>query len=89
MQSLVASGRIVDPILLLMGIECAGLVLLRVRTGRDPALRDILPMLLSGAFLLIAMRAALSGAGLPWIGASLLAALCAHLADLSRRWNTA
>jgi hypothetical protein len=87
-QALFDSGRIFDLILLLLGLECAGLALLRALTGRGPALRDMLPTLLSGAFLLVAMRAAQADAGLPWIGASLLAALCAHLIDLSRRWNT-
>jgi hypothetical protein len=88
MQTLFESGRIIDLILLLVALECAGLVLLRARTGRGPALRDLLPTLLAGAFLLVAMRATLSGAGVPWIGASLLAALCAHVTDLSRRWKT-
>lgn len=43
--------------------------------------------LAAGAFLLLALRAALAGAGPVWIAASLLGALVAHLADLALRWR--
>lgn len=48
---------------------------------------SILPNLLAGFMLLIAMRLAIGGAALPWVGLSLGLAGVAHLADLRRRWR--
>ena len=48
---------------------------------------DLVGLLLAGAFLLLALRAALTGAPWPSIAIWLLAALIAHLADLVRRWR--
>lgn len=42
--------------------------------------------LLAGAFLLLALRCALTGAGWLWIALWLLAALLAHVADIVGRW---
>jgi hypothetical protein len=42
-------------------------------------------MLLPGAFLLLALRAALADAAWPWVPAALTAALVAHLIDLASR----
>jgi hypothetical protein len=83
---LFASGRFVDVILALVAVEWLVLAAYRRRTGRGIAAADLLPNLLAGAFLLLALRAALSGAGRPWITGALLAALCAHFVDLGRRW---
>lgn len=47
----------------------------------------ILPNLLAGFLLLVAMRLAVADAALPWVGLSLLAAGLAHLVDLRRRWR--
>ncbi len=69
----------VDGILVLVVIEAIVLTLL----GRTA----ILPNLLAGFMLLVAMRLALADAALPWVGASLLAAGLAHLVDLRRRWR--
>ena len=44
-------------------------------------------MLLAGAFLLLALRAALTGASWIPVALWLLAALFAHLVDLVRRWR--
>ena len=44
-------------------------------------------LLLSGIFLLLALRAALAGSVWPWVPAALLAALIAHLMDLRHRWR--
>ncbi len=69
----------VDFILVLVVIEAVVLSVL----GRA----TILPNLLAGFMLLIAMRLALADAALPWVGASLLAAGLAHLVDLRQRWR--
>jgi hypothetical protein len=46
----------------------------------------VILMLLPGVCLMLAIRAALSGAAWPWVPAALAAALVAHLADLRERW---
>jgi apolipoprotein N-acyltransferase len=45
------------------------------------------PTLRAGAALLLALRAAITGAAWPWIAAWLAAAGLAHLADLRTRWS--
>lgn len=85
--SLFASGRIIDAVLLLMLLEGALLLGLRARTGRGVAPKTLLTNLAAGAALMLALRAALTGA--PWTttAAFLAAALAAHLADLFVRWD--
>jgi hypothetical protein len=85
-EGLIASGRIVDAILGLVVVQFVALVLYRRATGRGPAPADIAFSLLAGAGLLLALRAALTGADWTSIAAFLVAALAAHLADLVRRW---
>ena len=85
-EELVSSGRIVDLILGLVGVQFAALAAYRRMTGRGPAPADIVFSLLAGAGLLLALRAALTQAGWIAISAFLALALVAHLADLSRRW---
>ena len=80
-----ASGRIVDAILVLVALEAAFLFVLRLRTGRGPAPLPMLCNLASGAALMLALRAALVGAGWPVVAACMLAALAAHLGDLVPR----
>jgi hypothetical protein len=82
MQTLVASGRIVDFILLFMLVEAAVLLIYRRETGRGPAPVALVMMLAAGLCLLLALRAALMGAGWQIVAAWLAAALVAHLADL-------
>lgn len=85
MADLFASGRVIDLILVLVGVEAAGLALLHRLTGRVPRLAALLPNLAAGACLLVAVRAALTGAEWIWVAASLLGALIAHIADLLTR----
>ena len=58
------------------------LILTRLRgwRGGEAGLR-----LLPGALMLLALRAALTGAGWPWIALALAASFPAHLADIARR----
>lgn len=75
----------IDLILVMIAVEGFGLWVLRWRTGRGP--RVLLPNLLAGAMLLLAMRLALTGAPLASVGLSLFGALVAHLSDLRARWR--
>jgi len=84
---LFATGRIVDLVLALVALEAIGLAIYRRRTGRGVAAGDLLPNLVAGACLLLALRAALTGAGWMWVAGWLAASLPAHLADLRRRWR--
>ncbi len=69
----------VDGVLIVVIIEAIVLTLLNRRA--------VLPNLLAGFMLLVAMRLALGGATLPIVGLCLLAAGLAHLVDLRLRWR--
>lgn len=81
MSALFESGRIVDPILVLIVLELTGLLILRARLKRGPSALALTAHLAAGAFLLLALRGALVGAGWPWIALTLLCAFAAHIAD--------
>ncbi len=87
MAEMFASGRLVDLVLIVVVVEATVLLLLWRRAGRGVAPSDLLPNLCAGAFLLLALRAALAGAG--WMTAAfcLAGAGLAHLADIHRRWR--
>jgi len=87
MQQLVASGRIVDLILVLVAVEVVVLGYIRARRGSGIEWRALLPNLLAGAALLLALRAAITGAAWPWIAVWLAVAGLAHVADLRTRWK--
>lgn len=86
MGDLVESGHLVEAILALTVLEGVALGAYHRATGRGVAAADVASFLLSGIFLLVALREALVGGGWVWIAASLLGALVAHLVDLRRRW---
>jgi hypothetical protein len=87
MAELFASGRLVDLILIIVAIEAACLVIYWRSTGRGASPGDLLPNLFAGAFLLLALRLSLGGAGWQLCCGSLAAAGLAHLVDLGRRWR--
>ncbi len=88
MSAWIASGRVLDLILLCMALEGASLTLL-FRTRRQGVPPGALwPNLLSGMCLLLAMRAGLAEAWWGWVSLPLLAALAFHVADLRRLWST-
>ena len=89
MAELFHSGRVVDFILLLMVLELAALAAWRATGGSAPGVADVLPYLLSGAALLLALRLSLTDSAWPLIALALLAAFAAHLFDLYRRWPRA
>lgn len=85
--SLFAGGRIVDAIIILTAAEAVALLLWRRWTGSGVAARLLIPNLLSGGCLLLALRAALAGDDPRWIAACLLGSLVAHVVDLRGRWR--
>ncbi|QIJ77409.1 hypothetical protein GU700_24200 [Methylobacterium sp. NI91] len=87
LASLFVSGRIVDGILVLVALESLVLLGVRARWGRGPAPMALLSNLASGAALMLALRAALTGAAWPAIAAWLFVALAAHLAELVIRFR--
>jgi hypothetical protein len=83
---LFASGRVIDLILLAMVLEGLALIAWSYRNGRAALCRALLPTLLAGAGLMLALRGALAGAWWGWIMLCLAASLLAHLADLRSRF---
>ncbi|MET0721402.1 MAG: hypothetical protein ABWY64_11290 [Tardiphaga sp.] len=81
-----ASGRLVDLILALVVVEVIVLALYWRATRRGVPPADLLPNILAGAFLLLALRLSLGGFGWQPCCACLAAAGVAHLVDLRRRW---
>lgn len=80
MYWLFASGIAVDIVLVVMACEAAWLVLGRGWRGADMLLR-----LAPGALMMLALRAALTGAAWPWIALPLAVSFPIHLADLRQR----
>ena len=77
------SGHAVDLVLLVIAVEFA---VLNLRRGkRDATWLDRALALLPGACILLALRAALTGAPWPWIAAPLAISFPIHLADVIRR----
>jgi hypothetical protein len=87
MSDWITSGRLVDLILVLVVLEAVALLAFHRLTGRGLGPRQLIGVLVSGGCLLLALRAALTGAAWTWIGAWLTIALIAHLADLALRWR--
>jgi multisubunit Na+/H+ antiporter MnhE subunit len=74
------SGRVADLILLVLLAEAAWLIL-----ARRMAPGEVLLALAPGAFLVLALRAALTGADWPYVALPLALSFPVHLADLARR----
>lgn len=74
--------RLVEVVLLASLIE-----LLWLLTHVSAAPRGLLPNLLAGTSLALALRLGLGGAGVAWVGACLVSAGVCHLFDLRARWH--
>lgn len=74
--------RMVEVVLLASLIE-----LLWLMTHISAAPRGLLPNLLAGFSLAVALRLGLGGAGVAWVGACLASAGVCHLFDLRARWH--
>lgn len=89
MAAFLPEASIVDAIVALVAVESIFLIAWRWRTGGGLPISGTIANLSSGAALLLALRAALTGASTPAILAWLSIALVAHLADLVSRWQAA
>jgi hypothetical protein len=87
MAEFFTSARAIDMVLSLIALE-AILLMVLWSIGRCP-LRPLSTLLIlaPGSCLLLAARAALSGAEWVWISSLFLLALCIHLVDLVQRWQ--
>ena len=88
LETWLLSGQLLDLIILLITLEAGALMMLRQRFDNIPPIKDLLPNLLSGAALMLALRFALTDAGWLPVAACLGCALLAHIADLQRRLIT-
>ncbi|MDZ4842181.1 MAG: hypothetical protein SH859_08570 [Hyphomicrobium aestuarii] len=77
----------VDAILALMVLEGLALIAYQQWTGRGIAPLAVVVNLTSGAALLLALRAVVSGWGTAVVVACLLLSFAAHIADLALRWR--
>ena len=87
MATLFESGRIIDLILVAVAVEALLLAVLRYRRTAGPSLPGLIANLAAGAALMLALRAALTGAAWPVVAAFMLAGLVAHVADLTLRFR--
>ena len=87
LAELFASGRVLDLILAGMALEAFGLAAYHRAAGRGVCPARLLPNLLSGMCLLLAMRVGAGGAWWGWVSLALLGALAFHLLDLARAWR--
>ena len=85
MAELFSSGRIIDVILVLMLIQGLALVWLYRRRGGSLTPTDYLFNVLPGAFLMLALRAALVDASWTWVAICLTGSLVTHWLELWRR----
>ena len=87
LSELIATGRFVDLVLILIVLEGIALLLIRRYRGKGPKLVDIAPTLVAGAFLFLALKFALTDSDPMVIAACLTGALVSHIADLARRFR--
>lgn len=87
MLALLESGRIAWAIIAISGVEAILLLLYHRRTGRGLSARQLIPNILAGVALLLALIATASGWGAGAIGGCLVLAGLAHLADLFARFR--
>jgi hypothetical protein len=89
MADLFASGWIVVLVVAFVALEAVVLAVYHRRTGRGVAPADLVPNLLAGVGLLLALGGALAGLWWGWIAAALAGSLAAHVVDLRRRAGAA
>lgn len=84
---MIRNGHLIDAIMVLTILEGIGLAAYGRATGRGVAFPALWRNLLSGLFLMLALRTALVEGWWGWISACLAASLLAHLSDLRRLWR--
>jgi hypothetical protein len=85
LKAFFASGHPVDLVLIVIAAEFAFLSTRRQRFGHRSFAIDRVLAFAPGVCLLLAVRAALTGAGWIWVAAALAASFPFHIADLVRR----
>jgi len=86
-DELLRGAWMVDAVIVFMAIEAVVLLAYRRATGRGMAAAALWPNMAAGLCLLLALSAALHGAGGGWIALALMAAGLAHVLDLRARWG--
>jgi hypothetical protein len=79
--------HVIDLILVIVAAEFVGITVYWKARRRGIAPAQLIPNLLAGALLLVALRFALSGQDWRWILACLALAGIANAADLRQRWR--
>ncbi|MEM6511479.1 MAG: hypothetical protein AAF660_00595 [Pseudomonadota bacterium] len=87
MQDLITGGRIVDIVLVVMGIELVVSAIIARRRGIPLDIPGLAFNIGAGASLALALRASLTGDGWQWIAVWLISSLVFHVLDISRRWQ--
>lgn len=85
MLTLLEPVRLIDLILVAAVAELCVLYVWLPRSGRDLRLVDLLPNLVAGFALLVAIKLAVSDAPWFWFALCLAVALLAHILDLRQR----
>lgn len=84
---MLVSPQVIDLILLAVLAEGVGLLVLFRVSGRGIPPGVLLPNLIAGGCLFLALRLVLSDAATVWVALSLVVALVAHLSELFLRWQ--
>ena len=79
--------HVVDLILAIVAVEAVSITAFWHKTGRGLAPMQLLPNLLAGTALLVALRLAISGFSWPFYAACLALAGIANVIDLRQRWR--
>jgi hypothetical protein len=79
LESFFTSGHAVDLVLAFMAIEAIVLIMMKRRAV------TVVLTILPGAVMMMALRAAITGAGWQWVAMWLTVSLPLHLADLRHR----
>lgn len=87
LDSLIASGRIIEVMGLFVAIEVLLLLVYWQKRGRGVPPRALLLNIGAGGSLMLALRAVLYESGTVWVAFWLLASLVFHVADLAQRWR--
>jgi Na+/phosphate symporter len=87
MAAYLDNGRLIDWIVALLALEALALSAVRALFGLGPSVTSTIANCTAGGALFLALRAAMANAPFPVIGACLLVALVAHVADLATRWR--
>ncbi len=87
MNDLFAGGHVAELLLVVLAVEGLALLWLWRRRGQGVPPGPLLAFLGSGAFLALALRAALLGQAWWWVALWLSLALPAHLAWLAMAWR--